>query len=303
MKILLTGASGFIGSHVLERLVDDNQVTLLLRKHSNTWRIETLLPKVKVVHEEALTQYFASTPPELIMHFATHYVKAHQASDVAQMIDGNVRLPTLLLEHAVRSQTQYFINIGTCFEYAQSADKLSETATIAPYNLYASTKVAFEQVLQYYAANTQLKALTLKLFYPYGEKDNTKVIQLIINAVKQQQELIISKGEQLLDFTYVHDLVDATLAAMQFIQSSKYHQYEVFNIGSGRGTHLKNIAEILNKKGKQPIVKCEREYIENEIMSMIADNSKAKKLLGWQPKTSIELGLQHMWEYYQHHEK
>lgn len=304
MTILLTGASGFIGSHVLERLVRDNhQVTLLLRKSSDTWRIVPLLSKVQIIHEDTLEQYFASNPPEMIMHFATHYVKAHQASDVAQMIDGNVRLPSLLLEHAAASRTKYFINIGTCFEYDQSPKSISESSQIKPYNLYASTKVSFESILQYYASHTSLKALTLKLFYPYGEKDNTKVIQLIIRAVKHQQELVISKGEQRLDFTYVHDLVDATLAAMRFLKSSKYQHYEVVNIGTGKGVMLKDIAAFINNMGKQPMVKCEREYIENEIMAMVADSSKAKKLLGWEPRTTIELGLARMWEYYQHHEK
>lgn len=304
MEILLTGATGFIGSHLLELLIHQkHNVTILVRKSSDFWRIKPFLTSVEQIDESKLETYFSTTPPQLIFHFATFYTKTHQPKDVGMMIDSNVRLPSTLLELAHQHQTPYFINIGTCFEYQQSTKKISEETIPVPYNLYASTKLAFEHILKYYADQKKINALTLRLFYPYGENDNEKVIPLMIKSVLAQQKLVISKGEQQLDYLYVSDIIDACIKSLKFIQSKQYQQYEVFNIGEGKGKKLKDIAQILNTFAKKQLIFCEKEYPPNDIMQMVADISKAKRMLGWKPNVPIETGLQRVMQYYKTYEK
>lgn len=304
MKILLTGATGFIGSHLLQALIEEkHDITILLRESSNTWRINNWLPKVRKVQESDLRSFFSQSPPETIIHLATHYAKTHQPEDVEKMIDGNIKLPTTLLEFASLHKHTAFINIGTCFEYAPSGFAISECSDVQPYNLYASTKLAFEEILKFYATETTLRAITLRLFFPYGEDDNDKVIPLMIKSILSGKTMTISKGEQYLDFTYVGDIVQACLKSIAFISSNQYRQYELFNIGEGKAKQLKQIATLLNQMSGKELIRCENPYSKNEIMNMMADISKAKKMLHWVPQTSIETGLEKTYHYYTNHEK
>lgn len=304
MKILLTGAAGFIGSHLLHELIKNgHEVTILLRKSSDTWRITSVLKKTHRIEETELEHYFSSNKPDTVFHFATYYVKTHKPDDVSKMVDSNIRLPSIILELAHQFGTKNFINIGTCFEYSQSLKKISENTPTDPYNLYASTKVAFEKILEFYASQEKMRAITLRLFYPYGEKDNVKVIPLMVKSLLSNEKIVISKGEQNLDYLYVGDIVEACMKSLEFINSDKYKQYEIFNIGEGKAKQLKQIADILNKLHGKELIFCEREYPENDIMNMVADISKANKILNWQPNTSIETGLQNVLEYYKNYEK
>lgn len=168
--IFITGSNGFIGSHLLGRLVQEGfEVTILLREGSNTSRIETLLNKSQVrrIAADHIESYFENTPPSTILHLATCYRKYHTADDIEEMIASNVTFPTQIAQLAVSHGVKYFINTGSFFEYDFTDAPLTEQSREKAFNLYASTKLAFNSVLRYYTEQYDFRALTLRLFSPY----------------------------------------------------------------------------------------------------------------------------------------
>ena len=309
MNILLTGGTGFIGSHLIKRLLTEkHNISLIVRQSTDCWRIKEVTEKVHYIYSDQsstrITELFSRNSFDGIIHLATVYKKSHETpSDIQSMNDSNISLPSLLLSQAVTHNVKFFINTGSLFEYARSNNPVTEHSPISPYNYYAATKLAFENILSYYCVNYPLKALTLRLFYPYGEMDNEKIIPLVIKSIINDNPLDITKGEQQLNFTYISDIVEAYVYSIRALTSWPEHTYEIINIGQTNTTTLKDIVSILTRCNHKPsrINVGHKPYTPNEIMYFNTSIQKAQKLLGWTPKINIEEGLQMMYNYYSTH--
>ncbi len=308
MNILLTGATGFVGSHLLDHLLfEHHNVAILKRSTSDTWRITDSISAISYVdidNEKDLSEVFSKHHIDAVIHTATLYIKREtDPEELRAMNDANITFPTLLLDAAVKNGVMYFVNTGTCFEYALSDTPISETSPTEAYNYYAATKLAYENILSYYAKTHPIHAATLNLFYPYGEKDNKKIIPLILQAYAHDRQLTISKGEQKLDFTYVGDIVKAYSNALSYLSSESYNGYTTFNIGAGKATQIKDLLSHIEQiSGKKGFVNCTNPYPPHDIMHLEADTSKAQNILGWRAPTSIEEGLKKTYNYHLHNE-
>lgn len=304
MNILISGGTGFIGSYLAKELISNkHQVFILKRKGSDESRIKEIKKHLKTLNFNSYTELekiFKNKRFDVIIHLATIYFKQTDSwKDNNLMCDTNISYPSILLQLAIKNNVTAFINTGTCFEYKLQNKPLNENDKISPYNFYTATKIAFEDLLKFYVDSKKIKALSLKLVYTYGEKDHHKVIPLMINSVLEYKKLELTLGEQQLGFTYVADIVDAYIKSIAFINSKKYKKYEVFNIGNNKLTKLKEIGRILEKiSGRKNIFSFTKPYPENEIMYMSCDYSKAKRLLNWEPKTSIIDGLTKTYNYH-----
>lgn len=297
--ILLTGGTGFVGSHLLEELLKLNKkVVLLKRSFSNTWRIDEFMDNenliLRDIDKENLEDIFNQYDIEGIFHLATFAQRLHESESVLEMINTNISFPTELLENSVNHNVRFFINTGSFSEYKLTNSPISETSQIESFNLYASTKTAFETILKFYANKYDLKCATLKLFTPYGPRDDEIKITpyLIINSIKKNDILIKSPNKKL-DFIYVKDIVDSYIVAMNNI--SKLDSYESFNIGTGVGTTIKDVLGIIESNlGKN----------DNVIFGNLEDdqvwcsNEKIKSILNWRPKTKLEDGIKSTIKYY-----
>lgn len=305
MNILLTGGTGFIGSHLLKELVrQKHKVVLVKRSNSNTWRIESMLPFIKTYDWNKLVDHkeiFLRQKIDLIIHLATKYIKHYMScSDIVEMNNTNITFPTILVDLAVRHKIKSFINTGTCFEYRPSTKKISEKNPAEAFNYYASTKQAFEKILQYYQHTNDLKCVTLKLFYPYGEKDNNKVIPQVIRSFLSDSSLSLTQGTQKINFTYVQDIVDAYMKTIEYLNSVSMPIYETFNIGSGKTYTIieviKMLTQISRKSGNIQLGAIPTP--SNEIMYMNCNFTKANRILGWKPQIDLYTGLRHTYNYY-----
>ena len=301
--ILVTGGTGFIGSHVVQKFLElEYKVIVLKRKTSDIWRIKEVKDQCLFYDiEDGLENVFKENRINSIIHLATKYVKKHKnLQDIKDMIETNITYPSLLLELAVKYKVTKFINTGTCFEYKLTNKKISEEDKAEAYNFYAATKLAFEEILKYYVNNQKIKAVTLKLFFPYGEKDNQKIIPLIISALLNNKSLNITKGEQEINYTYVGDIIKAYLRALDYLQSTAYGGYKHFNIGNDKTSSIKEIVKYLEEiSGKRNLIKLGAlPYPIKEIMYMNCYNEKARKILKWSSKTDIKTGLKRTYEFY-----
>jgi len=297
-SILLTGATGFIGSHLLDVLVRLNkQVVVAKRSTSDTWRIKHLLDSVSVcnVDESSIDSIFEEHNIETIIHLATLYRKFDSVGDLKNMVDSNVTFPLQLIETGLRKNLKLFVNTGTYFEYDCTELPVRETAAIKPFNLYARTKLAFESMLESYAS--QISVRTFRLFSPYGEKDNKKLIPYIIQSAVNHEPLKLSEGLQKLDFVYVTDIVDAYLKVIESVNENA-SKYEVFNIGSGVAISVREVVSLVEQQLGESINKSWGDPSIVDYPLVVADVSKAKKLLGWSPKISMRQGIANIFEYY-----
>ena len=305
-NLLLTGATGFIGSYLLELLIEtDYNIIILKRKTSDLFRIKDFMNKVVSYDVETtdIQSVFQEHEIEGVIHLATHYVKSHASDDIENMIDSNVKFPSLLVECANRFDTKFFINTGTFFEYSTLRNPLNEESQQLPFNLYASTKSSFDAILKYYAHHSKLNILTLKLAAPFGFNDNFKLIPFLIDGLLNDKEIILEKGEQEWDFIYVRDIVNAYMKAIDLCLTSPRSFYEEILIGSGKSISIKNIISILKNISNKDIIHLKKDYSTKQIFLSSIDNSKARNLLQWNPQYSIENALKETYDLYKENSK
>ena len=297
-NILITWWSWFIWSRFIKKLIDDNHIFCITRKSSDLYRIQDILDNknLKIVYSDNINdieQLFRNNPIDYIIHLATTYKKAHEIEDIDAMINTNIGLWTYLCQFAIKYWTKYLINTWTFFEYEHNQNEkniINEDTVELPYNLYASTKLSFHNVLKYYINNNDFKAITLRLFSPYGPNDNIKIIPLLIqNIINWSEELKLSWWEQRLNFTYVDDICNAYIKSIEKIENLR-NNYEIFNIWSNETYSLKEIYEMLCDISWKTwnVTFWAFPYVKNEIFHSQCDNGKAKKILNREPKTSIK---------------
>jgi nucleoside-diphosphate-sugar epimerase len=296
-NILVTGGTGFIGSHVVEALLNENfNVIILKRQSSDIWRIKNFLEKIVSydIDKIDLRDIFKENQINAVIHLATYYKKYHNYDDIEKMIYSNIAFPTKILDLCVEYDVKYFINTGTFFEYDISTLPVSENEKKKAFNLYSSTKISFEEILSFYG--DKVKCVTLKIFSPYGEKDNDyKLIPTLINKAIKNEEIYLSEGFQKLDFIYVKDIANAYIKAIKSMK--EIDSLESFNIGTGFPYSIREIVSLI-----QEILDKEINVVwgdsAQDIPICYADIAKAKEILKWQPLYSLREGLSRTIEYY-----
>lgn len=297
--IMVTGGTGFIGSHLLKELLNQNKkIILLKRSFSNTWRINEILDNdnliLKNINEEDLSEIFTQYDIEGILHLATFYQRSHKSEEISEMINSNINFPTLLLENAVNNNVKFFINTGTFSEYNLDSSPISEDSELEAFNLYSSTKTAFEDILKFYHSKYDITCATIKLFTPYGPKDDeNKITPYLINKSIKKEDILIKSPNKKLDFIYVTDIVDCYITLMDNI--SKIEEYDSFTIGTGIGTTIKDVLDIIESYlGKNDNVN----YGDLEDNQVWCSNKKIKDKFNWYPKINLEKGIKLTIEYY-----
>ena len=305
MKILISGGAGFIGSYVINAALKNNiDVIILKKKQNKTWKIDEYLDKIHVYNLEDidLNQIFKKHVIDAVIHLAAKYIKYEKTKAQRQAIyASNVVFANDLLKASINNHVKGFINTGTFFEYQLTNLPIHEKITKNPFNYYSQTKIQFEKNLIEACQQKQIKAITLKLFSPYGEKDDRAVIYLMTRALITSTPLFLSSGQQRLSFTYAGDIAEAYIKALKFLMSTKINEYQDFNIGDSRIYSIREIAKILidYSRNKNIVLNFNlNSKTGDEIEQALCDNSKAKQYLGWNPEVSITKGLKKVYDYW-----
>jgi len=303
IKVLITGANGFIGSHLLDHLIEDGnyKIGITLRTFSDTWRIKRHIDNLEIFYIDKIDieDIISKFKPELVIHLAVYYRKEHSYSDIEEMLNTNIIFPTKILDSMVRNNIKFFINTGTFTEYSINESELKPYSKLSPSNLYSATKVSFEDILKFYTNNYEINAITLKLFAPYGYRDNPKkLIPYLINCALKGEIAEISPGDQRWDFIYVKDIAKAYIKGIKYLMKTR-EKYSVFNIGSGTSHSIKEIVEIINSFGKKLQVKWgAKPYSKMETFYVKADITSSINILEWWPEYSLRDGLLETYEWY-----
>ena len=290
---LVTGATGFIGSRLVARLVEMGwSVHVIVRENSKLDEIQSIIEKIQVHVYKGNTQELIDivgiSSPDIVFHLASLFIARHKSDEVSSIIDSNLKFPTQLLEAMSVNGVKYLINTGTSWEYADS-DKYN------PVCLYAATKHAFESLMEYYVQSYELRTITLKLFDTYGPRDPRKKIISLLSRIASSGEIFsMSPGEQEIDLVYIDDVIDAYLIAANEVIKI-FPGLRHYDISSQAPITLKKLVNEFGKISNQKmnIAWGTLPYREREIMKC---SRKLKILPGWKPKISLTDGLNHIRE-------
>jgi len=302
-KVLVTGGAGFIGSHLLEELLQNNyEVVILDHSMGRQDRIKDFLSSVKVYFSDKddLAEMFEKEKFDCIIHLATKYLKVHSGvADVESIIDVNVKFPTILADLAVQNKVKYFINTGTFFEFAKSDKPLTEDSKTEAYNLYSASKLAFAQFLRFYSEKYDFKVIDFKLFAPFGDRDNEKLMALLVKTLESGDKLEFSGGEQRWNFTYVKDIAKAYTCGLKHFEKMKGN-FLAINVGYNKAYSIREVARMLEEisGNKLNIIWGAKPYASDEIFFANCDNSRLRKILGWKPSYDIKSGLKKTYDYF-----
>lgn len=298
--LLLTGSTGFIGSHLTERLLkENNNLILLKRSFSDTWRINHLIEEyadnliIVDNDEDGWEDVFSKYYVEGIFHLAAAYIKNPNHEDIKTMINSNIEFPTRLIDLAIKHDLKFFINTGTFFEYSLDNLPLTEYSDIDSLNFYSTSKIAFEDILKYYCKEFDIHASTLKLYTPYGPRDDeSKIIPyLIINSLKKEK-ININNPSNRLDIVHVYDIIEAYLKLKENILN--FEKYETFNVAKDINYSIDDIFSVI----KFNLNICDKPSLDEEKIPIFSNPSKIKDMLDWEPKIGIYDGLNNTIEYY-----
>jgi len=298
MNILLTGGTGFIGSNLLRRLIPNHTVYLILRKTTNTWRIQDFIDKCNIIftdisNYELLSRDTADVIRSInsTIHLASYGVST-QKFELNKGVETNIFGTLNLLKLSHSSGVKKFINTGSCFEYAPSTKPYSETSLVGSQSLYGGVKVATTSLVSAYAKTYGYNAFTLRLFTPFGPfETQNRFIPSVILSLLHNRKLSASNPSSVRDYIYIDDVIKAYEKS---INVTKDLCGEIINIGSGKQYKLNQIVTMIRNIEKKQINilwKSREESRQMEYENWRCSNIKANNILNWKPVITIEKGL------------
>lgn len=290
MKIFLTGATGFIGSHVARVLVTaGHEVHALVRPQADLWRIADLKTALRLVTGDLRDPTF--TLPAVTFDAGVHlawYVQpgAYAAAlENMDMLRASLRLAAQLATAGCRR----FVAAGTLFEYdSQVTTAVTEAGPTRPRHLYAASKLALYEALTQYCRLTNMQLAWPRLFYQYGPYEHAqRFVPFLINSLLRNQVAKLTSGDQVCDYLHVADTATALCAIIESNLTG------IVNLASGSGHTVKEIATRLGVLlGKPQLIALNAlPYPPDTPMYMVADITRLRIATHWRPQFSLDSGL------------
>lgn len=288
-KVILTGATGFIGSHVVKELLKNNYtVAILCRNNSSLSLLKDFEDKIRVykthLDVEEIIASLKEFQPDYVIHLASLFIASHEKNQVMDLLNSNITYGSLVLEAMKECGISNLINTGTSWQHYNNE-------VYNPVCLYAATKEAFEKIIDYYVLALGFKCLTLTIFDSYGPYDNRgKLVSLLKEFSIKETLLQLSPGEQKIDLTHVDDISKAYVKALEHLEGINPGTHINYGVCTGRSLSLKEVIRIFQEEtGYRVNVKWgAKPYRFREVMEPW---SSYKVLPNWQSTVSFEEGV------------
>jgi len=294
MRCVVTGGAGFIGSNLVDKLIDDGHEVIIFDNYS-TGKKENINPKAKfflvdISHQpsfENKTMKDVMTGVDVVFHLAALARVQPSIENPIEYHNTNVNGTLNLLKACVDYDVKRFVFSSSSSVYGDVEEKdlpTSEDANLNPMSPYAIHKLIGEQYCKLFSELYGLETVCLRYFNVYGERQPIEGAYTLVMGVFAQQLLngkpmtIRGDGEQRRDFTYVGDVVDANIRCMDYPLELNG---DVFNIGNSDNKSVNQIADMMggSRTHIEPVI---------EPRATLANNSKVKRVLSWKPTEDLE---------------
>lgn len=305
-RILVTGGAGFIGSHLVDRLLETgNHVTVVDNfndfydaaiKRANVSahldRSDFELVEADISDAQAIDELFARSKFDAIVHLAARAGVRPSLERPFDYEQTNVRGTYVLLEAAKRYDVERFIFGSSSSVYGvNSSVPFSENDTVAqPISPYAATKIAGEAACHVYSHLFGIRVVCLRFFTVYGARQRPDLaIHKFARLITEGRAIpVFGDGATRRDYTYIDDIISGVVGALNYDQS----QFEIINLGESATTKLGKLIELLEHALDRQAVIDRQPPQPGDVPVTFADISKARRLLGYDPQTKIEAGIE-----------
>ena len=303
-KVLITGATGFIGSALAVRLANLGCEVHCPVRPKNTERINQLKKycKVHIVDNYFQTLFeeaWAKASPDYVFHLASEGVLVKGRSE-ATIEQTNVDLMERVLQVAKGKNLRRLVYTGSCSEYAPQdfGQLISEEHPTEPQSLYGRAKAEATQRGVALAKKWSIPFVSLRLFGAYGPGEaSERLIPHIITQLSRGESANLTSGDQMRDFLYIDDVISGLLLAAQIKQGLG----GIYNLCSGTPRTVRSVGETVARimKKDQGFLKWGAiPHRKDESQWIVGDNAKFKELTNWTPQVTLEVGIQKMIPFY-----
>jgi UDP-glucose 4-epimerase len=319
MTVLVTGGAGYIGSHVIKMLLErgENVVIIdnLLRGHKESIPKGVPFERADLLDFEGLSNSIKKYSIDAVIHFAA-FAYVGESVDNPQMYYSNNVVGSFNLINALKENNiDKIVFSSTCSVYGNPLTiPISESETPKPINPYAKTKFFIENILNDYDTAYGLNYAALRYFNAAGDSDDSQIgeshdpephlIPLVLFAALGRREKIYVYGDDyptkdgtcIRDYIHVNDLADAHIKALEYLKNNG--KSTIFNLGTGNGY---SVSEIINTAREITGVHIKAEVVgrrPGDPAELVADNKKAREVLGWIPKCDLDKIIKTAWAWH-----
>ncbi|MBN9288757.1 MAG: UDP-glucose 4-epimerase GalE [Gammaproteobacteria bacterium] len=305
-SILITGGAGYIGNHVVKALLEGHATRLIVLDNLTSGFADSLPKNVEFIQGDILDETLVSNilktnQVNTVIHLAARTIIPESLQNPLKYYQNNTVGTLNLLTACLKHQVEYFLYSSTAAVYGkQTQGKIDETATTSPSNPYGHSKLMSEQIIQDTAFSSKLKYAILRYFNVAGAapdlsigqrtKEATHLVKVAVQTACGLQKSLplfgtdypTPDGTCIRDFIHVSDLANAHVKALHYLQEGG--EPTILNCGYGHGYSVKEIVKAVEKITQATLPTTQAPRREGDIAEVIADNSKIKTLLQWQPQ-------------------
>ena len=329
--ILVTGGAGYIGSHTIVELVQKGFHPIIVDdfRNANKTVVSGLteilgfcpsIINVDVCDINALEPVFQAQKIHGIIHFAAYKAVGESVVDPLKYYKNNIQGLVTICELALKYNVSNFVFSSSCTVYGEpeGLKEVDETTRLSKANSpYGNTKLIGEQILvDVQAQNPQFKCVNLRYFNPIGAHPSAKIGEFPIGtpsnllpyitqtAIGKRETLTIfgndyptPDGTCIRDYIHVSDLANAHVAALNLLESTSTPFFEAINIGTGKGTSVKEIVDLFELNTQQKLNWQVGNRRPGDVVEIYANAKKANNLLKWRANYSVEDAIIHAWNW------
>lgn len=295
-RVLVTGASGFLGSHLIERLVKEGSITGGLARHTGPLRGDSLAEirfyRCDITDAEAIRDVFSEFQPETVIHLAARPDSAEGFEQARDAVSTNLIGTINMLEALRQSGGGVFIYGDSAKVYGDAEVPYREATPVRPVSSYAIAKAAGWDFCRQYGRLHGLCCVSLRTTLLYGPGQGLNLISFIASKILQGADRVkLDGGTQTRDPLFIEDVVCAYIEAAR---RGKALCGRVINIGGGCERTVQEIAEMVARQMRSDIVieSDPRDLRPTDMQRSYCDNVEAQALLGWRPKVDLREGLE-----------
>ena len=319
MAVLVTGGAGYIGSHVVRKLIEKKHKVIvfdnLSRGHIESLPRETAFEKVDLLNFDELKSSIQKYDFTSVIHFAAFAYVGESMENPMMYYENNVKGSLNLISAVKEKGVKNFVFSSTCSVYGNPAQiPMSEEIPINPINPYAKTKLIIENILSDFDYAYGMKYAALRYFNAAGDDDSGEIgeshqpephlIPLVMQTALGSRDKIYVYGNDyptkdgtcIRDYIHVNDLADAHIKALEYLEEGG--KSNVINLGTGTGY---SVMEIIEKSREITGMDINAEIISRrpgDPAVLVADNKKAKEILGWHPEYDLTKILKTAWRWH-----